>query len=258
MRTMNALLCSVLLFASSNAVAKCARSSKESAHAALDKLRADYLEGLFRAKPHLATFMGDHRFDDRLPDLSPASLKARAQQLDEQETRVQSWKQCEAKAASLDDNIDSDILQGGIQLEQLYLAEIKDWTRDPRLHDSFPYYDPREIVAGRLSDVIHGDYAPEPERRKAVLGQLKALPRFLDQMKAALNNPSPVFTRQAIDDNKGRIEFFETEVREFVGKDPEAEKARQAAVLALRDYQSFLEKDLLPRSKGDWRLGAAL
>ncbi len=26
-------------------------------------LTQSYLEGLFRAKPHLATFMGDHRYD---------------------------------------------------------------------------------------------------------------------------------------------------------------------------------------------------
>ena len=40
-----------------------------SLHAA-HPLTLRYLEGLFRAKPHLATFMGDHRFDDRLPDVS--------------------------------------------------------------------------------------------------------------------------------------------------------------------------------------------
>ena len=34
----------------------------------LDTLVKRYLDGLFRAKPHLATFMGDHRFDGALPD----------------------------------------------------------------------------------------------------------------------------------------------------------------------------------------------
>ena len=34
----------------------------------LAALKQQYLDGLFRAKPHLATFFGDHRFDDRLPD----------------------------------------------------------------------------------------------------------------------------------------------------------------------------------------------
>ena len=38
----------------------------------------------------------------------------------------------------------------------------------------------------------------------------------------------------------------------------EAEAARKSAVAALEGYQRFLEQDLLPRSSGDWRLGADL
>ena len=38
----------------------------------------------------------------------------------------------------------------------------------------------------------------------------------------------------------------------------EAEAARKAALAALEGYQRFLEQDLLPRSSGDWRLGADL
>src|SRR5690348_2557206 len=115
-------------------------------------LTQKYLDGLFKAKPHLATFMGDHRFDGQLPDLSPEALKKRDGEL----TALR--KQLEAqKPAKLDDQIDAEIMRDAIDLELLYLREIKDWEWDPRLNDSFPYYDPREIVAGRLSDIIHGD-----------------------------------------------------------------------------------------------------
>jgi uncharacterized protein (DUF885 family) len=245
----------------------------------LGLLRKDYLDGLFAAKPHLATFMGDHRFDEKLPDLSPDGIKLRLLELKAQRAAADDCRERDkgAKAAdklSLDERIDLDILEDGVDLELLYLNEIRDFTWDPRLHDSFPFYDPREIVAGRLSDIIHGDYAPEAARRKAVIGQLKALPRFLDQMKAVLKNPSKVYTEQAIKDNRGRIEFFQTEAKEFLdsrrdaarfaGKegslksDSDGEKARVAAVAALESYQSFMEKELLPRSNGDWRLGAAL
>src|SRR5689334_17194652 len=112
-----------------------------------------YLDGLFRAKPHLATFMGDHRFDGALPDYSPQALDRREKEL----TALD--KELEAKRKTLrdaDDRIDAAILKDGIGLELLYLREIRDWEWDPRLHDSFPYYDPREIVAGRLSDIVHG------------------------------------------------------------------------------------------------------
>ena len=43
----------------------------------LDTLVKRYLDGLFRAKPHLATFMGDHRFDGALPELGAAADKKR-------------------------------------------------------------------------------------------------------------------------------------------------------------------------------------
>jgi len=229
-----------------------------------------YLDGLFRAKPHLATFMGDHRFDGQLPDLSPAALAAREKELVKLQAALDGAGATPAKVTtktttkkpSLDDEIDAQILRDAIALELLYLREIRDWQWDPRLNDSFPYYDPREIVAGRISDIIHGDFAPEAARRRSVAAQLHALPRFLAQSTAALRagwrHPSKEYVQQAEKANEGRIELFETEVKEFVKPSPDAEAARGKAVAALRAYQTFLTKELEPVADGDWRLGAAL
>ena len=220
-------------------------------------LTAQYLEGLFRAKPHLATFMGEHRYDGKLPDHKPAALQAREREL------VALQKAVAAVAtANLDEEIDKQIMSDGIALELLYLREIRDWESDPRLNDSFPVYDPREIVAGRLGDIIHGDFAPEPARRKSVTAQLLALPGYLAVERKALANgkrhPSKEVFDQAVKGNQGRIEFFETELKDFTGSDKAGEKARVAAVAALKKYQVFLETTLVKRADGDWRLGAEL
>jgi len=224
-----------------------------------------YLDGLFRAKPHLATFMGDHRFDGLLLDFSPRTLERRQRELVRLQQDLRALRRT---AQNRDEQIDLDILADGIALELLYLREIKDWEWDPRLYDSFPYYDPREIVAGRLSDIIHGDFAPEAERMKSVTAQLQALPTFLEQEIAALNRwkdpqsgsrkPSKIYADQGIKANQGRIEFFESELKEFTSKNAAAESARVRAVAALRKYQRFLENELAPQADGDWRLGAAL
>ncbi|HLL52709.1 MAG TPA: DUF885 domain-containing protein [Myxococcaceae bacterium] len=218
-------------------------------------LRAQYLAGLFRAKPHLATYMGVHTHDGALPDLSDAALKRREQELVAQQKTLAG---IDKSQLSVDELIDGNIIADGIELELLELREIRSWTWNPRLHDQFPYYDPREIVASRLSDIIHGSFGTEADRRKAVTSQLIALPRFLQQQKAALKQPSKIHLDQAIKDNKGRIEFFETEVKAFTHKDVPAEKARVAAVAALRDYQAFMEKTLPARATRDWKLGAEL
>ncbi|MBK7538173.1 MAG: DUF885 domain-containing protein [Myxococcales bacterium] len=223
----------------------------------IDSLATRYLEGLFRAKPHLATFMGEHRYDGKLPDHSPAALKARERELSALQKALAA-----AATPTLDADIDKQILSDAIALELLYLREIRDWEWDPRLHDSFPYYDPREIVAGRLSDIIHGDFASEDLRRKSVTEQMVALPRYLAVETRALStgkrHPAKIMLERAITGNKGRIQFFDTEVKAFLDKDPKGEAARRRAVAALHTYQTFLETKLAKRADGDWRLGAQL
>jgi len=229
-------------------------------------LAARYLDGLFKAKPHLATFMGDHRFDGALPELSPAALDQRRSELGkllgEVRASLGGTRMPAQVVTSLDDQIDAQIMIDAISLELLYLTQIRDWEWDPRLYDSFPYYDPRELIAGRLSDIIHGDFAPEAERRASVTKQLGALPRFLDQARNALltgqRHTPPEYLAQAQKGNLGRIEFFETELLAFTKPDPASEAARVKALAALRGFQQFLERDLVKRADGDFRLGAAL
>src|SRR5215467_7826877 len=94
-------------------------------------LTKKYLDGLFRSKPHLATFMGEHKYDGQLPDLSPPALKQREKELVALEKEL---KAVRPKLKELDDQIDADIMADGISLELLYLREIRDWEWDPRLN----------------------------------------------------------------------------------------------------------------------------
>src|SRR5262245_22202682 len=55
----------------------------------LDALVKRYLDGLLSAKPHLATFMGDHRFDGTLPDLSQAGEEKRVAELLDQQRELE-------------------------------------------------------------------------------------------------------------------------------------------------------------------------
>ena len=77
----------------------------------VESLSARFLEGLFRAKPHLATFMGEHTYDGKLPDHSPAALKAREKELALLQKLV-----ADVATPSLDAEIDKQILADGISL----------------------------------------------------------------------------------------------------------------------------------------------
>ena len=157
--------------------------------ARLAALSKSYLDGLFRAKPHLATFMGEHRYDGELPDYSNAAMAARERELVAQQKEAADLGLMKLER---DDAIDLAILNDGIALELLYIREIRDFTWDPRLHDSFPFYDPREILSGRLSDIIHGTFAPAAARKASIVSQLEKLPAFLTTAKALYTNPSKI------------------------------------------------------------------
>ncbi len=45
---------------------------------------------------------------------------------------------------------------------------------------------------------------------------MKALPEFLAQVKAQLKNPAKIYTEQAIDDNRGRLQVFKSELAQFI------------------------------------------
>ena len=221
----------------------------------LTALEKRYLDGLFRAKPHLADYMGDHRFAGMLSDLTPAGLRGRVSELKAQQRDLDA---IDRKALDADGQVDAAILQDGIGLELLELTEIREWTWDPRLHDGFTYYDPREVVAARLSDIVHGSWGTPAMRLHAVRSQLLALPRWLREREQSTAKVSKVHLEQAVKDNRGRITFFETEVAAFTKGDASAERARKRAVTALQTHQKFLEKTLPARATRDWRLGPEL
>ncbi len=62
----------------------------------------------------------------------------------------------------------------------------------------------------------------------------------------------------AIKQNRGAINFYEQGIFELAGETPALSSLRDAAkpvVASLRDYQRFLEEELLPKATGNWRLG---
>lgn len=220
----------------------------------LRRLARVYLDGLFHAKPHLASYLGDTRFDRLVQDLSAAALARRVRDLVAQQRAL---SRIERDQLGPEERVDAAVLADGIALELLELREIRPWTWNPRLEDTFVYYDPREIVGARLADLVHGS-APEPERLAAAAAQLRALPRYLAQRRVAFGAVSKVHLDAAVAEVSGLEKFFEGELAAFTRKDANAEKARASALEAVRAYARYLATDLPERATRDWRLGPAL
>jgi uncharacterized protein (DUF885 family) len=90
------------------------------------------------------------------------------------------------------------------------------------------------------------------------ISRMAQMPKIVQAAKESIKNPPKVLTEIAIKRNRGAIGFYETGIFELAGADAvnsDLKNASKALVPVLKEYQKFLEDDVLPRSKGDWRLG---
>jgi uncharacterized protein (DUF885 family) len=207
-----------------------------------------YLDDEFKQRPLTATQLGDHRFDHLLDDVSP---KARAgwtqrtrQALDDLPRRV------DYKRLSRGGQIDFEILQHHLT-RTLWLAEnTRPFEDDPRTYN--------EYISDSVYALLTQSTLPKAENVKNAVARMAFIPRTVAAAREALKNPPRVFVETAIRQNRGAIAFYEGGIYEIAGETPQLSDLAPAAkklLPVLRDYQKFLEDDLLPQAKGEWRIG---
>src|SRR6266508_4863388 len=100
-----------------------------------------------------------------------------------------------------------------------------------------------------------------PEKRIPNLRQrMEAIPRVIEQAKANLHNPPRVHMETAIEQTQGAISLVREGLAPLLDRAPqmktELAPLQEKTAAALEDYRKWLQNDLLPRSDGDFRLGA--
>ncbi len=206
------------------------------------------LEALFDLRPSLGTTLGARRCDGKLEDLDPQS-------------RARWTRQARETLALLPTRIDYGRLtrQGQVDFEiwrhdlrtGLWLDENFDpFATDPRVYGDY--------LSGGVFTVLTQSSAPRETNIANAISRIRLAPRVVEAARASLKRPPRAHTETAIRQNQGAIAFFETAIFELAGQTPRLPelKAAVAALLpALRGYQEFLEKELLPRADGEWRVG---
>jgi uncharacterized protein (DUF885 family) len=210
----------------------------------------EYLDASFNQRPLDATRLGDHRFDAQLEDLSPAARK-RWTDL-QRETLARLNKSVEARALSEPARIDLDIFRHELE-KSVWLAEhTRPFEEDPRVYGDY--------INDSVYLLLTQSTLPQETNIANAIARMRQIPRIVELAKQCLNNPPRVHTETAIRQNRGAIAFYENDLFGIVGSSPQLESLKAAArqvAACLKGYQDFLETDLLPRARGDWRLGRA-
>ena len=232
----------------SSAIAVRAESPKEE----FQKVSDEYFDQVyFPNQPTTGTTAGYHQYDSKLEDFSQARIDAEVVDLNHFADRVSS-----IPATSLDQTTrgDRQMVLGQIHSRLLTLQTIRPWAKDADNYSS--------ACANAAFTLMERKFAPADDRLRSLIAREKQMPGLLAQAHANLQNPPRIFTEIAIEQLPGIVSFFQHDVPAAFkdANDPalksEFAQTNAAVISALNDYLAWLKADLLPRSSGDFRIGA--
>ena len=208
-------------------------------------------EVLFRYDPAQATAQGFHQYDGQLPSRSRAEIEGQVAALKKWEAEVHNFDE---RGLSAFMAADRQLLLSEIQSLRFNLETLRFWEKDPDVYSSG--------ATNAIFVIMSRKFAPPSERLKSLLARERLIPRSLLSARQNLTNPPRVYTEIALQQLPGMVGFFQKDVPEaFRGVTDAAlkaefRKANQTTIDALRSYQAWLMSDLLPRSHGEFRIGA--
>jgi uncharacterized protein (DUF885 family) len=216
--------------------------------AKLESFFKRYLDERFQLRPMAATEMGDHRFDAQLEDLTPA---ARSKWLEQtRKTLAELPRTIDYQKLSRPSQIDYEILRHSLQAEEWMTENFHPFEEDTRVYNGY--------INDSVYLLLTQSSLPKETNIANCIARMAQIPKIVGAARENLKNPPRVHTETAIKQNRGAIGFYEHEIFEFAGETPQLPALKAASgpvVNCLREYQAFLEKDLLPRANGEWRIG---
>jgi uncharacterized protein (DUF885 family) len=117
-----------------------------------------------------------------------------------------------------------------------------------------------QSLANSLYLLVARDFAPAEKRIPNLRQRMQGIPRVIAQAKANLQHPPRVHSETAIEQTQGAINLVREGLSPVLDRAPQMKKEltplQEKTAAALEDYKKWLQNDLLPRSDGDFRLGA--
>jgi len=149
---------------------------------------------------------------------------------------------------------DMEIVESNIRSQLLTLETIRPWEKNADNYSS--------TCANGAFTLMERKFASPDDRLRSLIAREKQMPTLLAEARVNLKNPPLVYTKIAIEQLPDIITFFQHDVPlAFADATDPATKSEfaqtnAAVIAALNSYLEWLKTDLLPRSNGDFRIGA--
>jgi len=218
------------------------------ADAKLDAAFKGYLDEAFRDQPMMATRLGDHRHDDRLNDLSADARAANVAR--DRRMLAELPRRVDAGGLSPGGRIDYEIFRHHLTREVWLAENFKPFEDDPRVYG--------EYLTEGVYLLLTQSSLPKATNLGNALARMGQIPEVVAVARRTIANPPRVVTETAIRQTRGAIGFYGADLFAIAGRpagEGELGAKAAAAVEALEAHLAFLEGEVLPRSRGAWRIG---
>jgi uncharacterized protein (DUF885 family) len=214
-------------------------------------LAAKWLDGYAKTRPAGATQLGDHRFDAEIDDVSATGRAAKTALI--KETR-DALVALDRSKLSRDNQVDAAMLDEQLESETFSLDELQDWAWDPINYSG--------LAGGALYSLMAREFAPLPERLISAAARMEKLPDLLAETRKQLvaERVPPIHAQTYSRQNGGATSIIDDLILAQASGLPAADLSRlQAAAAkakaAVAEHQTWIDTQLVPNAKGDFRLG---
>ena len=205
------------------------------------KLEKEFFDYVVKQNPILATFLGVHKYDSELPDLSKKTIEKEIKKLKE---FLRKFESVETK--NFDEEISRLAAVYELRLELFWLEKIRMWERDPDV----------SFLGDALFPLIFRDFAPFNKRMRSALKRIEKFSKVLEQMKKTVDKPVKIWVDIALE-NIPMLENFLDTILEICKANKfrnlrKAEEIVSKAKKSLASYKEHLKKIKTKASEKYW------
>lgn len=216
-----------------------------------------YLQAYYERHPVRSTALGIHDHDGRLRDMRRAAIRRRTADL---RRWLKDLNAIPREALSADEALDQQILDHAIRAELLELEEVRGWRRDPMQYN--------RLIADGIASLIDRDFAPLERRLPRLIERLEGIPAITAAARDNLRDVPRLWCELAVHSGEGTLKFLRGDVPLALEEQGFASlpaslrrrfrKAQARALERMERFVTWLREELLPRARGDFRLGPEL
>ncbi|MEZ6023527.1 MAG: DUF885 domain-containing protein [Hyphomonadaceae bacterium] len=226
--------------------------TESGADRAFARLSQRYLDGVLRLSPINATTTGDHRYDDRIDDVSAAG---RAASLRFARGSLRDLEAIDHAQLSRANQVDAHILANALNAQIWQTETLQSWAWNPLGYQS--------LAGSALYGLMARDFAPLPSRLENATLRLERLPALLAAARRELvpaRVPAPHAETYAAQ-NPGLKSIIADMIAPHAGALNASKRARLERAIArfnqaVDEHQVWIESTLVPAAQGEFRVGA--